>query len=214
LGEHNPACGAGKLKRGEDRSSPKEKEMKRWTRAVVVIVVGAVTGTLFTGCYTLFNKNEKNRPVTFQSQEPGIEFELYKGDTIVATGKTPYVVDMGARFFNGAYTLKFKDTDGTEKTQKVAGKVTVSAADVVFLALDTIAVPFVVIDLISASGKLWTMPAVVNLQTGGAVSYNTTGGEGQLTLLSIDDVPSEMRSQLVPLEEGVDYRVVKQEAVY
>jgi hypothetical protein len=177
-----------------------------------VIVIGAVIGMLVTGCYSLFNRNEKSKPVTFQSQEPGVEFELYNGDTVVAKGKTPYVVDLGARFFNGAYTLKFKGTDGMEKTQTVKGKVTISPADVVFLVLDTVAVPFVVIDLITASSKLWTMSAVVNLQMGGAVSYNTSG-EGQLTLLSIGDVPPEMRSQLIPLEEGVDYRVVKQEAV-
>jgi hypothetical protein len=146
--------------------------------------------------------------VQFQSQEPGVEFELYKGDTVVAKGKTPYVVDMGARFFNGAYTLKFKDTDGTEKNQTVKGKVTISVADVIFVGIDTVLVPFIVIDLVTASGKLWTMPAVVNLQTGGAVSYNTDGTK-QLTLLSIDDIPLEMRNQLIPLEEGVDYRVVK-----
>ncbi|MDR1971525.1 MAG: hypothetical protein LBQ46_06350 [Treponema sp.] len=175
--------------------------MKHIYKVFGIIVLASIIGMSLTSCYTLFNKNEAKKAVTFQSQEPGVEFELYKGNTVVAQGKTPYVVELGARFFNGGYTLKFKGSDGTERTQTVKGKVTVSAPDVVFLALDSVSVFCIVIDLITASGKLWTMPAVINLQTGGAVSYNT-GGEGQVTLVSIADIPADMRQYLVPLPEG------------
>jgi hypothetical protein len=150
-------------------------------------ILAMVIGVTLAGCYTI---GSKETAVSFQSSTQGVQFELVDGNgNVIASGQTPYVVELKAKSFNGARYLHFTDRDGNEVSQAVKGRFFFKP----WWLLGSIPSGGFIIDL--ATGSFWKLPDVVNLEN---ISYNPDT-DIKFIIATMDDVLPESRQYLVPI---------------
>lgn len=151
----------------------------------------AVLAAIFTigGCRSILHKQDE---VNIQSARPGVEFEIVdKSGDVIAQGITPYVVQLKAKPFNGAWTIRFKNSSGEETTQTFKGKWKFVFFPDAFPAIFNGFFAGYVIDM--ATGKAYYLPSTVNLNA----SYNGQSQTPGMMIASIDDIRPEMRRYLI-----------------
>jgi hypothetical protein len=166
------------------------------------MLIGLLTfGVLLSGCMSMKGSSWQKVDMTVQASKSGIDFELVdsKGK-VVASGQTPYVVQLRPQSFNGAYTLRFLDKDGKPASQTVKGKFNMGFGAMLGDWLFPGLIVGYVID--AATGNIWKMPSLVNMQ---GVNYNPDAGQS-FFIATLDDISPEARQYLIPVEtDNLEY---------
>ncbi len=144
-----------------------------------------------TGCASIVSKSDY--PVNISSQPEGAEISIKNrvGENVFA-GKTPTTINLkaGAGFFKGEnYTVTFKKDGYTPHTAQIERSVDgwYIAGNFVFGGL----IGWLIVD--PATGAMWTLKNLhVDLN-----SSQTSSSENTIQIVTIDEVPDHLRSQMV-----------------
>jgi hypothetical protein len=167
-----------------------KKKLNFWKMPAALLAL-----VMVCGCTSMMPSRWDNNTVAIGSQTNGIEFEILDGNKVVASGVTPGMVELTAKSFNGAYTIKFKTPDGREIQQELKGSCeTPPWYNLWWLAgLNYAGLGFIVD---AATGCIYQMPPNVLLKE---ISYNSNS-DSSIMIASIDEVRPEMRPYLIPQE--------------
>lgn len=162
-------------------------------KGIIAVVVGA---TLIAGCASFVSRSDW--PVAIKSAPGGALFTITnkKGEK-VHTGTTPSTVYLagGAGFFDGeTYTLHFTKNGFQEKTATLDTSLSpwywgnlVFGGPIGFLVVDP------------ATGAMFRLPETFSADLTAQVSSKAPSST-ELKIISLNDVPQELRSQLVRVE--------------
>ncbi|WP_078083496.1 hypothetical protein [Microbulbifer mangrovi] len=160
------------------------------------LVLGAViTGlSLVSGCASILS--DSNYPVTINSTPSGANFVVTNESGFdVHSGVTPDTITLAASdgFFSSAsYTVKFQMAGYHERAfQLRAGIDGWYIGNILFGGL----LGMLIVD--PATGAMWKLPESANVNLQPAVAST---GLDSLTIASIEQVPEELKSQLIPIQ--------------
>lgn len=165
--------------------------MNRLHRTAIVI---ATTSSLLSGCASIIS--DSNWPVTIRSTPDNASFSIVnqKGEK-VRSGTTPATFNLasGAGYFDGeTYTLTFKKAGYQETTAILDTNINGWYwLNILFGGIYGL----LIID--PTTGAMFRLPESFTAELGVKVSLDTTSPEQEI--LSLNDIPAELRSQLIPI---------------
>ena len=150
--------------------------------------------TLASGCASILSDSQY--PVTINSTPSGANFSVTNEAGLdVHSGVTPDTITLAASdgFFSSAtYTVKYQMAGYNEQTFELKpGMDGWYIGNILFGGL----IGMLIVD--PATGAMWKLPESANVSL---VPATAALGQDALTIASIDQVPEELKSQLVPVE--------------
>jgi hypothetical protein len=169
--------------------------MNRGNKIIIIGVICAVVVSF--GCATIVSKSEY--PVSFSSTPEHANIKILdKKGKVVHEGMTPTVVTLkaGAGFFTGQnYTVICTKPGCESKEVKIKREIDgwYVVGNFIFGGL----IGWLIVD--PATGAMWTLPKEVNIE----LAHQTTslpGGEDQIHIVLLDDIPVHARSKLIRIK--------------
>ena len=155
-----------------------------------------VCALIFSGCMSMKGSSWKKTPVMIQSSAQGIDFKVVDGGgKEIASGKTPFQVELHPKALNGKLLLQYTDKDGNARNQVLKGKWN---AGVGAMVGNTFLPGFGfgwIID--AATGNLWIMPSTVTMEN---VHYEPDAPV-RFMIANLDEINPEVRQYLIPAGE-------------
>lgn len=163
------------------------------TKILNLWIILFVAATSLTGCASIVSKSEY--PVSISSQPEGAEISIInRNGQSVFSGTTPTTIFLkaGAGFFKGEnYTVTFKKDGYAPYTAQIQRNIDgwYIAGNFVFGGL----IGWLIVD--PATGAMWTLKNLhVDLSS---VQTSSIENENAIQIVTIDDVPDNLRSQMV-----------------
>ncbi len=158
-------------------------------RALLVVLV-----LLLTGCASIVSKT--TYPVEVNSVPEAVSFEVKRpSGELICNGVTPQTVDLksGAGYFRaGEYVVTFKKEGYEDQTYFLSGELDGwYVGNILIGGL----IGFLIID--PATGAMWSLPESIISEFPVAAEL---ASDGEVTVLSVDEVPEEIKNQMIPVE--------------
>jgi DNA-binding beta-propeller fold protein YncE len=150
-----------------------------------------------TGCASIVSKSEW--PVNVKSEPAGAQITIKDENGVaVFSGKTPTIVTLPTKrgyFKSKTYTIDFKKAGYTQQTLVLPASMNPwYIGNVVFGGL----IGWVIVDPLT--GAMWKLPAETNVQlSGGKASLDSSSDNEQVSIMMLDEVPANLRSQMIPI---------------